>query len=213
MNKQEGGAKPILPRGRLLFFPDATLSRGIMHAMSAPDPVQNQANAPPDWATLTIDLHCPRCGYNLRMLTGSRCPECGLDLEWERIVASAQSRIDSPLFEYRWRIEPVGSFIRTIQFAMRPWRLWKRISLADDPDVGGLTRFTVFAFALYALAYSVIAYLGGLVISVGMLAPPILPPPSAWWLPIVQTIFDGVLAAFVQFLFAVSLIAFLAIFH
>lgn len=26
------------------------------------------------------DIHCPRCGYNLRSLTGGRCPECGTRL-------------------------------------------------------------------------------------------------------------------------------------
>lgn len=27
------------------------------------------------------DTPCPRCAYNIRALTGSRCPECGSDLE------------------------------------------------------------------------------------------------------------------------------------
>jgi hypothetical protein len=28
------------------------------------------------------DVHCPRCGYNLRGLSSAKCPECGTDAGW-----------------------------------------------------------------------------------------------------------------------------------
>ncbi|HKQ50145.1 MAG TPA: hypothetical protein VJZ71_18860 [Phycisphaerae bacterium] len=105
-------------------------------------------SSPHDWNTFTLDLFCPRCDYNVRMLTGSRCPECGLSLDWPRIVASAEQRIDSPLFEYQWRKTPVRSFFGTLSLCLRPWRLWKGLSIADVPHSVGL--------ALFALAVSVI---------------------------------------------------------
>jgi hypothetical protein len=37
------------------------------------------------------DLPCPRCGYNLRSLTGGRCPECGDPLQLQ--VALVEPRM------------------------------------------------------------------------------------------------------------------------
>lgn len=117
--------------------------------MSSTEAAGPAASTPPDWSTLQIDLHCPRCGYNLRMLTGSRCPECGLDLDWDRIIASEERRIDSPLFEYRWRDRPIRSYFQTLSLCTRPWRLWQQISLFQSPRVGGLLLFFFATASLY----------------------------------------------------------------
>ncbi len=110
---------------------------------------------PPDWNAFTLDLFCPRCDYNVRMLTGSRCPECGLDLDWPRIVAAAEQRVDNPLFEYRWRDRPVRSFVYTLRMCLRPWRLWKWLSIADAPRPTGLTVFALLMCLFYiAMALS-----------------------------------------------------------
>ena len=115
---------------------------------AGPGPVEQ---SPPDWSTLALELYCPRCGYSLRMLTSSRCPECGLDLNWDRIVASAKHQATSPLFEYRWRTRPFRSYIDTMWLCFRPWRLWREIEMENEPRVGGLILFsaiTLFAFWL-----------------------------------------------------------------
>lgn len=39
-----------------------------------------------------IDLHCPGCKYNLRGLTRSRCPECGLEFRWEDLLRRSDQR-------------------------------------------------------------------------------------------------------------------------
>lgn len=39
----------------------------------------------PDSGTAVRDVHCPRCGYNLRGLTVPRCPECGLAFEFAEL--------------------------------------------------------------------------------------------------------------------------------
>lgn len=116
---------------------------------------------PPDWNSFTLDLFCPRCDYNVRMLTGSRCPECGLDLEWPRIVAAAEQRGGNPTFEYRWRDRPVRSFFYTIRICVQPRRLWKSLSIADSPRGGPLAIFTLLTCGLYVTA-TVSAYVVGL---------------------------------------------------
>lgn len=92
----------------------------------------------PDWGTLTLELRCPRCGYNLRLLPQPRCPECGLQFAWAEVVAAAQRKLDCPLFEYHWRDRPIRSFLVTIWRALLPWRLWTRTPIASEPQVGPL---------------------------------------------------------------------------
>lgn len=41
--------------------------------MATPDDPNNTPPAP----AIAVDLFCPSCAYNLRGLTGNRCPECG----------------------------------------------------------------------------------------------------------------------------------------
>lgn len=41
-----------------------------------------------DAATITSDLLCPTCGYNLRGLTQARCPECGVEFDRARLSDS-----------------------------------------------------------------------------------------------------------------------------
>jgi tRNA(Ile2) C34 agmatinyltransferase TiaS len=41
--------------------------------------------AAPDWESITRNVKCPLCGYNLRGLVEPRCPECGYQFEWQRI--------------------------------------------------------------------------------------------------------------------------------
>ncbi|RMF77629.1 MAG: hypothetical protein D6744_11140, partial [Planctomycetota bacterium] len=47
----------------------------------------------PDWG-----LTCPRCRYPLRGLPSHRCPECGTDLDMEKLV-EPWSRIREPRFD------------------------------------------------------------------------------------------------------------------
>jgi hypothetical protein len=86
-------------------------------------------SGPPDWEHFTLELFCPRCGYNLRMLTGNRCSECGLELEWDRIVDAARALATSSLFEHQWHLRPLRSLVHTIGVSLQPRRLWSRIPI------------------------------------------------------------------------------------
>ncbi|MCH9034146.1 MAG: hypothetical protein IID42_06530 [Planctomycetes bacterium] len=98
-----------------------------------------QYEAPPDWAAVNLDLGCPRCGYNLRMLTVARCPECGLRFSWPEVLQAAEDeRTGGWTFEYRWRSRPVRAFFQTIWLCLLPWRPWTRIPLSATPRVGPL---------------------------------------------------------------------------
>jgi hypothetical protein len=124
--------------------------------MSAPDPCGPAASescgtaAPgcPDWSTLDIDLACPRCGYNLRLLPQARCPECGLEFDWAELIAATRQKLSCPLFEYRWRDRPIRSAVLTLWRALWPWRLWRSIPLALPPRVGPLVVLMLIAMVL-----------------------------------------------------------------
>src|SRR3990172_1179604 len=58
------------------------------------------------------DLFCQRCGYNLRGLTGNRCPECGGSLEGVR------SLVPQIPWMYRKETGWFRAYWRTIRFVM-----------------------------------------------------------------------------------------------
>jgi hypothetical protein len=92
-----------------------------------------------DWsqAVPLEELICAHCGYHLYGLSENRCPECGESFTWEAALADYHLRC-KPWFEYQWTKTPVRSFIRTVSFALRPWRLWREMSIHDPPPVAGL---------------------------------------------------------------------------
>src|SRR5262245_19732555 len=107
---------------------------------------------PIDRAAFGDTLHCPRCDYNLRGSESGRCAECGLNLDWDAIIAAANRRIEVPTFECRWRDRPVASFFGTLWLSIQPWKLWKRIPLTSDPRPGSLLLFVATTLPMYLIA-------------------------------------------------------------
>ena len=115
-------------------------------AKAQPDgslPAETEA---PDWSTLETDLHCPRCEYNLRMLTQARCPECGLVFDWQELIAAAERERECPIFEYQWQRRPVRSALYTVWLAVQPWWLWRTVKLEFEPRIGPLLVLAALAF-------------------------------------------------------------------
>lgn len=123
----------------------------------------------PDWSTLETELHCPRCEYNLRLLTLPRCPECGLEFDWEELIAATARERECPIFEYQWRRRPIRSLLYTVWLAMTPWRLWRMVKLEFEPRFGSLAVLTlvvlssmyVLQAAMWAVWWQVLTYVSG----------------------------------------------------
>ncbi len=103
-----------------------------------------------DWAVAVPieELTCLKCGYHLYGLRDTRCPECGERFTWADALREHYRR-KKPLFEYRWREQPVRSFVRSWRLAMYPRKLWRILDLHDPPQVRPLG-FTV-AVSIFAL--------------------------------------------------------------
>jgi hypothetical protein len=111
----------------------------------------------PDWEAISFDVTCPRCGYNLRMLTRARCPECGLELDWRRSLERALSGWDL-LFEHHWRRRPVAAWAATLAATFQPARFWRRVSLYDEPRVWPLIFMVLSGVCISLLAMHLLAY-------------------------------------------------------
>jgi len=84
----------------------------------------------PDWEAITFDVLCGRCGYNFRMLTEPRCPECGLEFDWFTVLDESAGRSEF-LFEHNWRKRPLGAWWQTVRRGLRPRRFWQQVSIHD----------------------------------------------------------------------------------
>ncbi len=96
------------------------------------------------WAELVPihELTCVTCGYHLYGLPGGRCPECGDPIDWSAVLRAHHER-RLPLFEYRWRRQPVRSFVRTWWMSLWPRRMWRHVALTDPPRIGPLVVFVL----------------------------------------------------------------------
>ncbi len=110
-----------------------------------------------DWAdAVPIErLICLRCGYHLYGLQENRCPECGTNFTWDAALAEYHRR-RKPLFEYRWREEPIRSFFGTWFRALSPGKFWKTVDIHDPPRVGPLITMTVVVTVLVFLSMVVL---------------------------------------------------------
>ena len=110
----------------------------------------------PKWDTIDFELPCSRCGYDLRMLTLPRCPECGLQFAWRDII-EARRRRNEFLFEYRWRERPVRSWLLTAFSGLRPWRFWRRVSIHEHVRAGPLLVFLLSAVPAFLVTTHAVA--------------------------------------------------------
>lgn len=139
---------------------------------ATPLPIQSDQSAPtvsletllpdgqPDWETITFEVNCSRCDYNLRLLPLPRCPECGLQFEWREVIDRAAHR-SKFLFEHNWRKQPFRSYFTTILKSLRPFRFWKQVSIHDDIRSGPLWFLlltSVFWFVLTLQVLSLAAW-------------------------------------------------------
>ena len=159
MNPQMALEKPnsevVRPR------PDEPLD----HAAEAPaggppwDVARLLRDGQPDWAAVTHDVYCSRCGYNLRMLTRPLCPECGLEFEW-RALFERQIGRSRFLFEHNWRERPFRSWVATVWRSLRPRAFWNHLSLHDRMHLAPLWLMLGLAPLVFLVGIHITAALG-----------------------------------------------------
>lgn len=117
----------------------------------------------PDWERIEFEVCCARCGYNLRMLTEPRCPECGLEFAWGEALRQAESESDF-LFEHQWRKRPIWSFLVTVWRSFLPRSFWSSVSIHNRISCRPLWFMLAVTILLFAILVPAVAWL----VSTGM---------------------------------------------
>lgn len=99
------------------------------------DPQQPQTAGPPD---ISEDLPCPQCGYNLRALPASRCPECGTAFDPEQLRRLYRRGREAP--PLRWVLP---------NMLRHPVRFWRMPPVQFTKGPGPQQVFTIVAAVLY----------------------------------------------------------------
>lgn len=141
-----------------------------------PQPTELIRDGLPDWEAIDFDVLCPRCNYNLRMLTAPRCAECGLDFEWHAALDRGAFQSDW-LFEHHWRERPIRSWIRMLIASLRPKRLARRVPIYRFIDPTGLWILLLSAPVAQLLVIWGAAELAA--VATGTLSRPF----PGWWMP------------------------------
>lgn len=108
------------------------------------------SSAGPVWDSITHDVLCPLCEYNLRGLSEARCPECGYRFEWA-VVTDPRKRLHPYLFEHHPE-RNVRSFFRTLWGTIRAGRFWSSLSPTQPLQPGRLAVYWVLSSACVFLA-------------------------------------------------------------
>jgi len=87
-----------------------------------PDSSTNPVVLAIDWSTVSAEVKCPLCHYNLRGLSEPRCPECGHGFDWAELFNP--QRPDRLYFEHQ---RGIRSFLRTLFAGLRTRRFWSNL--------------------------------------------------------------------------------------
>jgi hypothetical protein len=97
----------------------------------------------PDWDSLTSEMHCPLCDYNLRGLQQPRCPECGFVFTWAELKRG-QDETHPYLFEHHPK-RNIWSFWRTYWRDCFPQTFWIDLSPAQPVRTRRLVSYWLMA--------------------------------------------------------------------
>ena len=112
--------------------------------------VAPRVSEPPNWDSLTEQITCPMCAYNLRGLVEPRCPECGYRFTWPDML-DPRRRLHPYLFEHHPE-KSLRSFLRTAIAGWLPRRFWTSLHPFQPSKPGRLIRYWVYAVSVYVLA-------------------------------------------------------------
>ncbi len=98
-----------------------------------------------------LDLPCPQCGYNLRGLPASLCPECGTAFDPDHLRRVYRDGREPP--DLRWIL---------VNMVRHPIRFWQLPQVQYTVGLGPRQTFAILAAALYAsLAVGVVVAMLG----------------------------------------------------
>jgi hypothetical protein len=107
--------------------------------------------AHPGWPTITDEILCPLCEYNLRGLAEPRCPECGFKFAWQELF-DAQRYQHPYLFEYQ-RKHNFWSFWKTFFSDCNPDLFWRDLSPAHVVRKRRLLIYWLIANGIFFLPF------------------------------------------------------------
>lgn len=122
----------------------------------AMEPQSKHHAAGPDWQSITEEILCPLCEYNLKGLTEPRCPECGYTCEWQDLL-DPNRRLHRYVFEHHPQ-RNYRSFWQTTAGVLRPRRFWRSLQPMQPSNPRRLVLYWVLAMLLaYGLFEVVVA--------------------------------------------------------
>lgn len=122
-----------------------------MDSTASSSPAVIDVNVAPDWQTITLDVKCPLCGYNLRGLVEPRCPECGYQFDWPAVLDPNKQR-HPYLFEHHPRSN-IRSFFQTLfRSPSSPARFWYTLEPSHQIRTGRLVLYWLIYASVPMLA-------------------------------------------------------------
>lgn len=106
---------------------------------TAPPDISLPSLAAPDWETITREVKCPLCGYNLRGLSEPRCPECGCQFQWPSVLDPDKDR-HPYLFEHHPK-RSIRSFFQTLFHQLKPSKFWRKLEPSHRPQAGRIVLY------------------------------------------------------------------------
>ncbi len=79
----------------------------------------------PDWQTITDEVLCPLCDYNMRGLTHPQCPECGYRFDWPELL-DPRRRAHPFIFEHHAE-RNFWSFGKTLLAGLHAATFWRAL--------------------------------------------------------------------------------------
>lgn len=152
---------------------------------------------PDDWA-FDRDLPCPKCRYNLRMLSTPRCPECGTVFRWQELLQVTCPRCDEwlagvddnecprcglilnwpgllqdadmeQLKQFEYTNRPVAAAIRLWFIALLPQRFWINVRIESPPARWRLRWLRIGAIGICVLGLVLAALVNRRAVAAGAL--------------------------------------------